>query len=238
MEHYSEHLDEVTSAVEALTATFDHADDPGVLLQAACRHAVQVIPGADMASMTILRNGTADTAASTDQRAVAIDQAQYLAGDGPCLHAARSGKIVRVSVDTAEQLWPVFTTTARDLGVLSYLAAPLAVDADLSGAMNLFGFDDHGFRELDAQLLDLYTSVVHATLRSTRRYLRARTTISQLENALTTRGVIEQAKGILMAAHRVTADEAFRLLVAKSQSENTKLHDVAAQFVTHASAPR
>jgi AmiR/NasT family two-component response regulator len=41
-----------------------------------------------------------------------------------------------------------------------------------------------------------------------------------------------------MAAHRVTADEAFRLLVAKSQSENTKLHDVAAQFVTHASAPR
>jgi GAF domain-containing protein len=227
----SEHLDEVTSAFETLTDALDREEDLGVVFQAICDQAIRVIPGADMASITLVSSGKPETAASTDDRAAAIDADQYKEGDGPCLRAAATGEVVRVDVSTAEELWPRFTACARERGVASYLAVPLTVDESLSGAMNLFGFQTHGFLEVEGKLLELYTTLVEVTLRSTRRYLRARESTEQLRRALTSRAVIEQAKGILMAARGLTADEAFDALVASSQRANVKLNEIAAKFV-------
>jgi len=232
---WDERVDEVTGALETLTDALDRADDLGVVLQTVCEQVVRVVPGADLASVTLDRDGRPDTAASTDQRAVEIDKGQYEVGDGPCLQAARSGKIVRVDVDPAKDLWPEFNESARRLGIGSYLAAPLTVDAGLAGALNLFGFGPHGFREAEEKLLELYSTVVETTLRATRRYLHARELTTQLQGALATRSQIDQAKGILMAAHGISADEAFQKLVEQSQRENEKLHAVAARFVAEAS---
>jgi GAF domain-containing protein len=234
LERLGQQIDEVTSAMEALTDTLDREDDLGSVLQAVCDQVIRVIPGADMASVTVVTDGLAETAASTDTRAVDIDREQYKHGDGPCLRAAATGEVVRVDVTKAGELWPEFTESARKLGVASYLAAPLVVDDGLSGAMNLFGFQEHGFHEVEGKLLELYTSMVVLALRSTRRYLRARESTAQLRQALASRAVIEQAKGILMAARGLTADEAFTTLVERSQRDNVKLHDIAAQFVADA----
>jgi AmiR/NasT family two-component response regulator len=105
------------------------------------------------------------------------------------------------------------------------------VDEDMSGAVNLFGFGEHGFSELGTKILELYTATVVLGLRSARRYFAARDLIDQLNRALETRAVIDQAKGILMAAHRINAEEAFQRLVKRSQEGNRKLHEVAAEFV-------
>ncbi|MBY8854388.1 ANTAR domain-containing protein, partial [Saccharothrix sp. MB29] len=64
-----------------------------------------------------------------------------------------------------------------------------------------------------------------------RRYVRARRQADQLQSALTSRAVIDQAKGIVMAVHQVDAEEAFNLLVDRSQRENLKLRDLAERFV-------
>ncbi|OXM57557.1 transcriptional regulator [Amycolatopsis thailandensis] len=230
------HLDEVNAALAALTEALETEAGDEELLDAVCAQAVRAIPGADLASVTAIHTGSPRTAASTDDRAVEIDRVQYALGDGPCLEAARSGEIVRLSVSTADRAWPDFATTARKLGVGSYLAAPLHIDETLSGALNLFGFGDHGFRDSDSELLKLYTTVVSSGLRTARRYRDTRRLALQLEDAMRTRGVIEQAKGILMAVHKVSADEAFRLLVTESQHNNTKLHEVASRFVRSVTA--
>jgi GAF domain-containing protein len=234
-ERLAGHLDEVTGALEALTATFDSDPDLDVILQAVCDQVIRVIPGADMASITLIREEAPQTVASTDRRAVEIDSTQYAQGDGPCLRAADTGAVVRVEVETAKELWPHFAESSLAVGVGSYLAAPLTVDSTLSGAMNLFGFGAHGFRETEAKLLDLYTTFVVFGLRATRRYLNARSEVGQLRKALVSRSVIDQAKGILMAVHTLTAEQAFQLLVTRSQHENQKLHTVASRLVAQVS---
>ncbi len=230
-ERFTARLDEVTVAMDSLTAMLDRGLDLAKMLQAVCEHTVQVVPGADMASLTLVRDGVPETVASTDQRTLNFDREQYLAGDGPCVRAARTGMPVRVDVAAAGEQWPEFAEAARELGVASFLAAPLTVDEDMAGAINLFGFDEHGFGELDSKILELYTSAVVFGLRGARRYFDSRELVGQLNRALETRAVIEQAKGILMAAHRISAEEAFQLLVKRSQDGNRKLYDVAAEFV-------
>lgn len=227
-----EQLDEVTHALEALTAALDDSGALDTTLELVCGQLIRVIPGADIASVTLIRDGAPTTAVSTDQRAVEVDMAQYAVGHGPCLEAAATGKIVRVDVNTAHEQWPDFTRGALANGVASYLSAPLTVDAEHSGSLNLYGLHAHGYRELEGALLEVYVTAVEAALRSTARYLAARDEAANLSTALVSRAVIEQAKGILMGAHGITAEQAFRRLVAQSQRENVKLRAVAEQFVT------
>lgn len=226
-----EQLDELTAAMADLTSALETEPSETEILETVCAEAVRAIPGADMASITAIRDGKPETAASTDDRAVDIDRVQYAAGEGPCLRAAATGEIVRLPLATAGAVWPEFTSYARGVGVGSYLAAPLRVDETLAGALNLFGYGDHGFAETDSRLLALYTTIVSFGLRSTRRYLNARRRVGELETAMSSRAVIEQAKGILMAAHRITADDAMKRLIAESQHTNVKLRDVATRFV-------
>lgn len=227
----SEHLDELTAAMADLTGALETEPSEQEILEAVCAEAVRAVPGADMASITAIRDGEPETAASTDERAVDIDRVQYAAGEGPCLRAAETGEIVRLPLATAGALWPEFTQHALSLGVGSYLAAPLRVDDTLAGALNLFGYGGHGFAETDSRLLRLYTTIVSFGLRTTRRYHRARQRAAELEKAMSSRAVIEQAKGILMAVHGISADEAMKRLIAESQHTNVKLRDIAARFV-------
>ena len=234
----SEHLDELTAAMADLTGALETEPAEAEILDAVCAEALRAIPGADMASITAIRDGEPKTAASTDERAVEIDRAQYAAGAGPCLQAAETGEIVRVPLARAGTAWPEFTGRAQELGVGSYLAAPLRVDERLSGALNLFGYGDHGFAEADSQLLKLYTTVVSFGLRTTRRYRHARQRATDLEAAMRSRAVIEQAKGILMAVHRISAEDAMKRLVTESQRTNVKLRDIAARFVEDLSSTK
>lgn len=224
-------LDEVTHALEALAEALAVEEDFHALLDQACRQVIQAVPGVDMASVTIVRDGAAETLAATDERIVSLDVGQYRAGQGPGLQAITTGEIVRIEVDQAQQRWPVFAAAARTAGIGSFLSAPLRIDSEFTGAVNCYGVKHHGFRELDAQLLSLYTTAVKATLRSVRRYHQARDLTEQLRAALTSRAVIDQAKGIVMAVNHVDPDAAFGLLVAQSQRDNIKLRDLAARLV-------
>jgi GAF domain-containing protein len=226
-----ERLNEVTMALDALTAVLDDDGELDTALKLVCRQVIHVVPGADMASVTLVRDRTAETAACTDQRVFDIDADQYKAGAGPCLEAAATGQIVRVEVGTAQKRWPEFTRSAMAAGVASYLSAPLVVDANHAGALNLYGLHAHGFKDVDSVLVELYLTAAEAALRATSRYLAAREQAAQLSTALVSRAVIDQAKGIIMGARGVNAGQAFQLLVEQSQRENVKLHDVAERLV-------
>jgi GAF domain-containing protein len=234
---YSE-LDDVTTALEALAEALSIEEDFQVVLTQVCQQVTRAVPGVDMASVTLVRGGEAETVAATDQRVLDLDADQYRAGMGPCLQAVATGQLVRVEVAEAERIWPRFAEAAEVAGVGSFLSAPLVIDAEFSGAMNCYGLAHHGFRELDGQLLELYTTAVKAALRSARRYHQARQLTVQLREALSSRSTIEQAKGILMAARGITADAAFALLIEQSQRDNIKVRDLANRLVSTIVTPQ
>ncbi|MEU0532711.1 GAF and ANTAR domain-containing protein [Amycolatopsis tolypomycina] len=224
-------FDEVTGALEALAAVLREEDDFRILLQHVCLQVRHAVPGVDEASVTLVTGEVPHTATATSAVVGELDGEQYRIGDGPCLEAMRGGKIVRTSVADALERWPGFAGAAREAGFGSFLAAPLVADEQFSGAVNCYGRQDDGFEEVEAQLLELYTAAVEAILRVYHRYLRARETSEHLRTALTSRAVIDQAKGMLMAIRQVDADDAFALLVEQSQRENVKLREVAERFV-------
>lgn len=224
-------VDDVAAALATLCGVLDEQEDLPAALHRVCQQAVHAIGEADFASVTLLGADRPYVAATTGDHVHRIDHVQYQAGEGPCVEAAKTRQVVRVTVPEVVDRWPAFATSSAEAGVGSYLCAPLFVDDEHHGSLNLYHADTHGFSDLEAALLRLYTTSAQAALRSAHRHLRARHHIDQLQQALTSRAVIDQAKGIIMGAHRIPAEEAFDMLVDKSQRQNVKLNHLAAQFV-------
>lgn len=168
---------------------------------------------------------------STHSRVQVVDQAQYVAGDGPCLHAMRTGTVVHADLDTVRRRWPQFAPAAEDGGVQDFLAAPLGDDDGSLGALNLYSTHGAGFTPDDGVLLRLLVSNAARSVQDYARLRSAHDLAAQLHEAMASRAPIEQAKGILMAAHGLDADAAFNLLRTHSQNTNTKLHDLARTFL-------
>ncbi|MET9000679.1 GAF and ANTAR domain-containing protein [Amycolatopsis sp. NPDC004169] len=230
-------VDDVTAALDRLADTFVEEEELLTALQRVCRQVIHAVPDAEIASITLMRDGAPYTATATDDSAHRVDRAQYEAGRGPCLEAARTGELQQVRVTEVAHRWPEFAAAAAESTVVAYLSAPLVVDHQYHGSLNLYDTGGNSFGALDAALLDLYTAAAEGALRSTRRHQVARETMGQLRTALTSRAVIDQAKGILMALHCIPSEEAFELLVKASQEQNLKLREVAQNFVTTATRP-
>lgn len=147
---------------------------------------------------------------------------------GACLDAARTREAVRaVGGDHAAQ-WPEFAAGA---GIGACLSVPLVVDGtvrgELVGSFNVYSDRGEAFDPFDEKLMRLPTTAAAAAISKARRWQAAGETIAQLEVVLGSRAEIDQAKGVLMAEHRVTAEEAFQHLVQVSQRTNTTLSEVA-----------
>lgn len=224
-------VDEVTAALADLGEVLLADEDLGRALQRSVEMLVQAVPGADLASVSVLRGDAAETVASSSERVWAIDSDQYAEGDGPCLEAARTGEVVRTGVEEAQQRWPGFARSARAAGVESYLACPLLIDEKFAGSLNLYSDQPHGFADFDAALLRLYATAACAAIGNARRYARAREVAAQLERALESRAVIDQAIGVLIARRQITAEEAFAEMSRQSQDTNVRLRDIAAGLV-------
>jgi GAF domain-containing protein len=229
--HDIEYADELAAAMAELASLLiDDEDLPGMLDRVA-RLAARSIPDCDSAGVTLVTAGEPLTAAATDERTLAVDRAQYDVGDGPCLQAYRERKVQRVMVEEAAARFPEFTAAARSIGVRSFLAAPLLVRDDGIGALNLYSTRAHGFATLDEAVVVLFAAQAAVAVANSRLYQRARTLSSQLEAAMSSRAVIEQAKGVIMGARAIDPDAAFDLLRRTSQMENRKLRDIAVDVV-------
>lgn len=230
--------DELTTAMSELASLLVDEDDLPGMLDRVARLAVRSIPDCDSAGVTLLAGDEPMTAAASDPRTLAVDRAQYQVGDGPCLQAYRTRSVQRVVVDEAMQQYPHFALAAHAAGVRSFLAAPLLVRGDGIGALNLYSAQTHGFAGLDEAVVVLFAAQAAVAVANSRLYQSARTLSAQLELAMSSRAVIEQAKGVVMAVKAVDADTAFDLLRRTSQVENRKLRQVAVSVVDAAAAGR
>ena len=187
--------------------------------------AVTTVPDAEHASISsVRRRKVVHTIASTGPLPREVDRVQYATQQGPCLDSLFEQRTVRLPRLTEEQRWPDFIAGVTGLGVGSMLAVQLYVEGDDLGALNLLSTRADAFDEEDehvALLFATHAAVALADAQATDR----------LEQAVSSRDLIGQAKGILMERFRVTDHQAFLLLVQASQLSNAKLTAVAEELV-------
>ena len=192
---------------------------------------VAVLPACDLADVTLVVDDRPVTTGATDPVAAALDAVQDATGQGPCIDACRSGAVRRIASTRTEARWPEYAGRAVALGIGSVLAVPLVADGDALGALNLHARREWAFTATDEATARVFAEYAVAALADARAAAAMRRLTHQLREALATRGPIEQAKGILIARHHCTPDEAFAWLVRRSQHENRKLRHVAENLV-------
>lgn len=209
----------------ALARALQRQDDPGVLLDDVVHAAVQLIPGCDEGSISVvLGRRTVTSEAASGELPRIVDALQAETGQGPCLDAAYKQVTVRVTDMATETRWPLFAKRALEAGAAGMLSIQLYVEGDDIGALNLYSRKAGAFTD-ESEHIGLLFAAHAATA-----YIGARDR-SGLMAAVTTRNLIGQAQGILMERHRLTADQAFALLSKVSQDNNVKLRVIADRLV-------
>ncbi len=201
---------------------------------------LEAMPAAAIAGMTMLGDDEQPTTAIyTNPDSPEIDSAQYREGKGPCLDAWREKRVFRVGrVEDCEDVYPAFSAACKEHGVLSTLSLPMISGDVAVGAMNLYSHVPEGFTDDDEAVgMDL-AGAAGSVLANVSAYWTAFDLSQQLNEAMKTRAVIEQAKGMLMArSPGMTADDAFDLLRKASQRENVKLRMIAQRIVDRRPPP-
>ena len=215
----------------------------GELLTQVASSAQQAVPGADGAGVTLLRvervDNIVEALAASSPFVSEIDEIQYRAvNEGPCITAALERVTVRSGDLGGDNRWPRFGPRVGRMGVHSVLSLPLVLPGRLLGqvvgAINVYArgkdvFDDHA-----AQLGEAFAGPAAVAVHNAHVLAAARTLTAQLQTALSSRPVIDQAIGLIRGRSGGTAEQAFDKLRAISQADNVKLAVVAQRLVDEA----
>jgi GAF domain-containing protein len=196
--------------------------------------AAGALPAVREVSVTLVADDRATTAAFTGISALALDERQYEDERGPCLDAAAAGQRIVVKDTSAEPRWPQFALTAAVFGIKSSLSMPLPVIRDVTGALNFYAAESRAFDTEAVGLAETFATHAAVAVANAHLYDVTAALADQMRQAMTSRAVIEQAKGIVMRDRRCTADEAFDALVELSQESHIKLRDIAEMLVDRA----
>jgi GAF domain-containing protein len=208
-------------------------DTPSVqqLLDDVAQLAATVVARPAACGITLRRDRQPVTVASSGPLASLVDEDQYSAGEGPCLHSLTTGQVVTVTDMQTEDRWGGYKDRALSHGVRSSLSLPLVIDGESRGALNLYSTEPHAFGSAQRDRAQAFATHTATALTLVARQANQTELTEQLRAALASRSVIDQAIGVLMAQDRCGQREAFARLRTASQRQNRKLRDIAADVV-------
>lgn len=222
------------SSLAALARLSTHRLSLAELLGRVAEFAVQAIPGADGAGLTLLGPDRPDVRVRCAEFVRQLDDIQYGLGEGPCISAALQGQTMRSGSLAADQRWPRFGPRAASLGVHSVLSLPLITPAGVVGAMNMYAHVRDAFDDRAAQAGEAFAGPAAVTVNNAQILDQTARLATQLQIALATRPAIEQAIGILRARSGMDASGALRQLRLLSRKERLPLSGVAERIVEQA----
>jgi GAF domain-containing protein len=201
--------------------------------------AAKAIPGADGAGVTLLRvEGTTshvEALAASHPFVAQIDEIQYVTlNEGPCVTAALERRTVLSGSLGGEKMWPRFGPRVGRLGVHSALSLPLLLSDHVVGAINVYAHEKDVFDSHAVEFGELFAAPAAVAVHNAQVLASATRLATQLQSALSTRPVIDQAIGLLRARTGATTDEAFARLRQMSQTEHVKLADIAQRLIDEA----
>lgn len=223
--------DELWKAVADLSGFLLSAESLETTLSRVTHLAVSCIPSCDEVGATLFEGGRATTRAATGGLVYEVDHYQYDIDDGPCLAAVSDGLVHEVEDMSESLLWPEFCAHAVQRGIRSSISFPLLVSGEALGALNFYSHTIEAFTDGDREMALTFATQAAVAMANAQTYAASVRLVEQLREALSTRGVIDQAKGILMAQQGWSEEDAFEALRAISSRRNTKLRRVAAEIV-------
>ncbi len=180
-----------------------------------------------------LWSGTELSFATADHERIAtLERTQEESQSGPCMEAITSGQDVLISdIRDHAHRWPKYAATAESLGILSVVALPMRNAVKL-GAIDLYDTKVRVWAPDEVSTARVFSDIATGYLLNASELERERRTVEQLQLALDSRVVIEQAKGVLANAHGISIDTAFHRLRKYARDHNANLRDVATAVVT------
>ena len=190
----------------------------------------QTLPGVEDVSLTLIEGGQPRTTVFTGPLAVDLDERQYELGFGPCLDAAKTGQTIIVDTDR-DSPYREFARVAGRAGVRHVLSVGMPMGQRSIGGLNIYSTADAVLTPALVEHAEVFAGYAAVAVNNVTRYAGAVSEAVQLRVAMDSRAVIEQAKGIVMARDRCSADEAFDILRRISQNRNVKLSEIAQAVV-------
>jgi GAF domain-containing protein len=213
---------------DTLVADFDLIE----FLHNLADHTAAVSDAASVGLMLADEDGRLHYMAASTESARHLELFQLQHAEGPCLDCYRSGQPVTIADLTAEDTrWPAFTPRARQAGVRSVHAFPMRLRDRVIGALNVFDEDSMSLRPDDVRVVQALADVATIAIIQERAISRAETLTEQLQWALNSRIVIEQAKGMVAQRQGVDVDTAFERLREHARRGQVRLADLARAVV-------
>jgi GAF domain-containing protein len=220
----TEHLSHLfVDVADTLVDDFDVVD----FLTTLCEHAT-LVSGADAVGIMLTdHRGDLRFMAASNDAGRDLEQSQLQLGEGPCLDCVRTTQPVVNTDLTVAHMWPSFAAHAIEAGFHSVHAFPMRLRDQAVGALNLFSVDETRFEPGEIRIVQSLADVATIAILQERTIARAEALTEQLQGALNSRIVIEQAKGALARIEGITVDEAFERLRQQARSSRQRLVDVA-----------
>lgn len=188
---------------------------------------VDLVGVTGVAVMLRAPDGGLAVAATSSDAVRALEELQVRQGRGPCVDCVRTGQRVHQPDLSGDQRWPQFAAAALQAGFRSVAGLPLWVGGEVVGGLNLFSDATAILSEADQRVAQALGEVAAIAMAHRRASEEHRHRVAQLQHALNSRVVIEQAKGILAERHGVGTEEAFRLLRRHARDHNLKMSEAA-----------
>ncbi|AHH98761.1 GAF and ANTAR domain-containing protein [Kutzneria viridogrisea] len=220
---------------DTLVDDYDVAD----VLHQLVDHCVRLLDAAAAGLMLSDQRGNLQVLASSSERTRLLELFQIQNNEGPCLDCVRSGEPVLVAdLTAATRRWPMFAPLAVADGFVSVAAVPLRLRRETIGALNLFGREPGPLNDQDAQVARALADTATIGILQERAIRRGEVLTEQLQTALNSRIIIEQAKGVLAYAGDLEMEQAFETLRRYARHQGIRLSEVAHRLVTGGILPR
>ncbi len=213
---------------DTLVADFDVIDFLHILAD----RSVELLDADAAGIMLGDQRGGLHPVASSVEEARLIELFEHQNNEGPCLDCFRTGEPVALAdLASMRASWPAFTTRLEQLGFHAAQAIPMRLRNDVIGALNLFRTSPGVLSESDARLAQALADVATVGLLQERAVTARDTLAEQLQTALNSRIVLEQAKGMIAERTGLQMSEAFQLLRDYARKHGEKLSDVAGRVI-------
>jgi len=194
--------------------------------------AAAAVLGVHGAGISLAKDDRLAFATATPEDIRVLEEVQEADQVGPCTEAYRARRAVLVAdLATRSGDWPDLVTAAGRMGIAAVGSVPLLLDAHCLGTLDLYQTHVHEWTDDERSVAGLFAAFAAGYLVNSSRLRDVRETADQLQEALDSRVIIEQAKGVLAGERGVSVDEAFRDLRAHARSRGAALRDVASAVV-------
>jgi GAF domain-containing protein len=225
--------DTFVDLADTMVADFDVID----FLQLLTDRTVRLLAASAAGVVLADPRGELRVAAASSEEAGLVELFQLQNDQGPCLDCFRTGRPISAADLTGpDQRWPRFAHAAIQAGFRTVEALPMRLRDQVIGALNLFRAEPGPFETADLRIAQALADVATIGLLHERNVRRSETVAEQLQAALNSRVMIEQAKGKLAERYGIDMDRAFTMLRDYARNTNQHLTDVARDFVTGRSA--